>query len=485
MSQSARLAKNAGYLMIATTLNKVLAFIGFTLIARWTGPQVTGTYFFGVSVTSIFVTLADLGMTPVIIRAIAGEKDYALRYVSAALRLKCFLAPVAILCSLGYGYLKGVDETTFLTIAIACFVMTADTFHLVLYGILRGHERLQPEAIGMLVGQILTTCCAILVAYLGLGPIGLVAALLLGSLWNVLWALLQFKKLEISWVSPIQHDAKNMLYEAAPFAIAGIAVKVYSYVDSLLIQAFQGEQAVGYYSVAYKLTYALQFLPLTFTAALYPALARAWAKQSHEELRATFLGSLRLMAAISFPLAAGLSGLASIVIKMMYGNAYLATIPVLEVLPWVLIPIFLDFPVGSLLNASHRAHLKTTAMVATMFINVVLNALLVPSMGPLGAAWSAIFSFWVLYLIGAGLTAKDAGGWRVQASILFRTTVASAASWFAWHEVGKSMPMIPAVLFGSAVAVCAAFLFRLVTVADVKRILAFRKASIPDKMHAS
>lgn len=485
MSQSANIAKNASYLVIATTLNKVLAFIGFTLIARWSGPQVTGIYFFGVSVTSIFVTLADLGMTPVIIRAIAGQREQATRYLSAAIRAKCVLAPIAIICALAYGYFKQVDALTFTTIGVACLVMTADTFHLVLYGILRGHEKLQPEAIGMLIGQILTTIVAISVAYLGLGPVALAAALLLGSLWNVFWALVQFKKLELAWTSPIKADFLALMHEAAPFAIAGIAVKVYSYVDSLLIQAFHGEQAVGYYSVAYKLTYALQFLPLTFTAALYPALSRAWAKQSHQELRETFIGSLRFMAAVSFPLAAGLSGLAGFLIKALYGKAYLATVPVLEILPWVLIPIFLDFPVGSLLNASHRARLKTTAMVATMFINVLLNAVLVPSMGPVGAAWAAIFSFWSLYLIGAVLTAKDAGGWKIHASILTRTTIASIASWIAWHEVGEYMPIIPTILFGSAVAVCAAFLFRLITVDDIRRILGFRRASIPDKMHAS
>lgn len=485
MSTSARIAKNAGYLMVATTLNKVLAFIGFTLVARWSGPHVTGIYFFGVSVTSIFVTLADLGMTPVIIRAVAGEKPYALRFVSAAIRAKFFLAPLAALCSLAYGWLKGVDALTLYTISLACFVMMADSFHLVLYGILRGHERLQPEAVGMLVGQIATTAIAIGAAYLKLGPVALVAALLVGSLWNVFWSLWQFKKLQLAWHAPLLADLKALLHEAAPFAIAGIAVKVYSYVDSLLIHAFHGDAAVGFYSVAYKLTYALQFLPLTFSAALYPALARAWAKESHQELRETFIGSLRLMAAISFPLAAGLSALASVVIKTVYGSAYLATIPVLEILPWVLVPIFLDFPVGALLNASHRARLKTTAMVATMFINVILNAVLVPSMGPVGAAWAGVFSFWALYVIGAGLTMKDAGGWKVHASILMRSSLASAGAWLAWHGALQTMPVLPAIAFGGAVAACAGFLFRLVTREDIRRLLAFRKVGIPDKMHAS
>ncbi len=483
MSSSARLAKNAAWLVLATTLNKFLAFIGFAVIARLTGPQITGTFFFGVSVTSVFVTLADLGMTPVIIRAIAGNKEDSTKLFATAIRAKFILAPIAVLCSLAYGILKGVDALTLSTIAVACLVLTADTFHLLLYGVLRGRQQLRPEAIGMLVGQILTTCTGISLAVLGLGPVALVAALLLGSLWNVLWSLHQFRKLQIAWDRPIWADFKMLMHQAAPFAIAGIAVKIYSYTDSLLIQAFHGEHSVGIYAVAYKLTYALQFLPLTFTAALYPALSNAWARQAHAELRESFVGSLRLMGAISFPLAAALSALADPIIRTVYGSAYLATIPVLQILPWVLIPIFLDFPVGSLLNASHRAHLKTTAMVATMLVNVVLNAVLVPTMGPLGSAWAAVFSFWLLYFIGAMITAKDAGGWTVHGSIALRSGIASIAAWIAWHELGDMVPFIPTVIFGGAVAVCAAFLFRLITIEDIRRIMAFRKMSIPEKMH--
>ena len=135
MSYGEKIAKNAAWLIAATMLNKVIAFGAFYIIARLTGPTITGTYFYGVSVTSVFVILSDLGMTPVIIRTIASGRDDSSRIYGAVFRLKYILAPIAIVFALAYGFLTGADFTTMLTIAIACLVMTADTFQLAMYSL--------------------------------------------------------------------------------------------------------------------------------------------------------------------------------------------------------------------------------------------------------------------------------------------------------------------------------------------------------------
>jgi O-antigen/teichoic acid export membrane protein len=148
-----------------------------------------------------------------------------------------------------------------------------------------------------------------------------------------------------------------------------------------------------------------------------------------------------------------------------------------EILPWVLLPIFLDFPVGSLLNATHRAHLKTSAMIATMFVNVLLNVLLVPLQGPVGAAWAGVFSFWFLFLVGAMFSAKDIGGWLAYVSIISRSLLAAAGAWIAWRMIGDAMPFYAACMFGGACALLLAFIFRLITLKDFAFIMKLRGLS--------
>jgi len=457
--------------MGATAAQKLIAFFSFTVVASMTGREVIGTYFYAISITSIFVTFADLGMTPVVIRAVAGGREEGARLLGAALRAKLVMAPLAALAAMAYAVLFGADSTILLTVAIACLVMTADTVHLVLYGVLRGKQNLKPEAMGMFIGQILTATVAILAAWFKTGPVGLAIALLIASVWNVGWSLLQLKRTDVEAHVPLRSDYRLLMREALPFGIAGIAVKVYSYVDTLFIKMFHGVGAVGTYAVAYKLTYALQFLPLTFTAALYPALSSAYANKEEDQLRNTFIGSLRLMAAFGFAITASLSALAPRLIPMLYGKEFIDSIPSLSVLPWVLLPIFLDFPIGSLLNATRRAHLKTTAMVATMVINIILNLILVPLYGPVGAAWAGVGSFWLLYLIGVGFTASVAGGWGRMMWLTARALFAAAVSWIAWRSIGERMDFLAASVFGGAVAVSMAFIVQFITVDDVYRFI--------------
>ena len=470
------MAKNALWLMAATTCTKFVAFLTYAFVARWVGPTNLGVYFYAVSITSVFVILADVGMTPVVIRAMAAKATEAKRLLGAVLRVKMLLAPIAVLASLGYALAVGASWETMTTVAVATLVLSADTFSIIFYGALRGVERLSLESIGMFTGQTLTALGSIGAAVAGIGPVGLACGLLMGSLWNALWSFDQMRKMGIRPEQPLKADYQRLLREAWPFGVAGISVKVYSYVDSLFLQAFHGAFAVGVYSVAYKMTYATQFLPLTFVAALYPALARSYAEKKHDELASLYSNSLRLMAAISFPIAAGLSALADRIIPLVYGNQYLASIETLRILPWVLIPIFLDFPVGSLLNATHRAHLKTIAMVATMLLNVTLNALLIPLKGPVGAAWAGLASFWFLLLIGLFFTRHDALGWINSLWILIRAFLAGAMSFAAWTLIGRFMPFAATFVFGTAIALLLSMLFRLVTPDDFRWVIALRES---------
>jgi O-antigen/teichoic acid export membrane protein len=472
MSHAKKIAQNAAWLMAATTAQKAIAFVAFTVIARLAGTSLTGQYFFAVSITSIFVTLADLGLTPVLIREMAADENKGRAVFARAMLAKAVLLPLAILASIAYAWLIGqwnpdsMPPDTFNAVIIsALFVMAADATSVMWYGAIRGRRDLRFEAAGMFVGQILTAVIGISAAWLHYGVIGLVCGLAAGSVWNLLWSIYVVRKLALWPKNAKAFSLWTLFTYALPFALAGAFVKVYSYADSQVLQWVFGSVAVGQYAVAYKLTYALQFLPITFVAALYPGLAHA-AQHDKGAIPGILKGSQRLMLISSVPMAALLSGLAPRFIERLYGPAFEGSILPLMVLPWVLIPIFLDFPVGSLLNSTHRAHQKTTAMGITMVINVLANLALVPSFGPVGAAWAGVISFWILFMIGWWYARKEMTlSWF--GPLFLRGLGAAFAIWGAVILLTPIMTEAFAYLFGAAVSVTALFLFGLLTVNDV------------------
>ena len=453
MSLGRSIARNAAWLMAATTAQKIIAFLVFTVVARLVGVEVTGRYFFAVSVTSVFVILTDLGITPVVIREMAAGEEKGLAALRRAIRAKSVLIPIAIAVTLAYAFLTQAGPQDWIPIALACFVMSADAVSLLWYGAIRGLRQLRYEAIGMLVGQILTGIVSLFSAIVLHGGVnGLVIALMAGSFWNVGWSIWRARKLGVVLSGAALWSWKTLAYQAWPFALAGVFVKIYSYADTLMLKQFHGAMAVGIYAVAYKVTYAFQFLPLTFVAALYPGMSAVHASQDKQAMNNILRGSLRLMMMASVPITAALSAFAPRIIPFVYGTSFTGSAAPFAILAWVLIPIFLDFPIGSLLNATHRAEWKTTAMGITMVINVAANALLVPLYGPVGAAWAGVISFWSLFFIGAWFARKDIADARWAGSLFARGMLTALVIWYGIRFGLSGIPLFFALPL-SAIAI--------------------------------
>ncbi len=478
MSHGHAVARNAAWLMLAQTGQKLISFLTFTFVARLVGVTVTGDYFYAVSVTSVFVVLTDLGLTPVVIREMAADEASGRAALAQAIIAKIFLIPLAIAASLIYTYASGGSTETLLAVSIACFVMSADAVSLLWYGALRGKRDLRFESVGMFVGQLLTAIVAFTVATAYVDAphtqvYGLIFALLVSSVWNVGWSIgwARGKGIAPSWeTARLTWGMRRFLRAATPFALAGIFVKIYSYVDTLMLKQFHTSQEIGWYAVAYKVTYAFQFVPLAFVAALYPGMSAAFARKDKTQLQELLAGSLRLMTITGVPMAALISSMAPRVIPVVYGEAFSGSVVPLQWLAWVLVPIFWDFPIGSLLNATHRAELKTTAMGIAMVTNVLLNALLIPTLGPLGAAIAGLGSFWLLFFLGLGFIHRDLPGFDWAVSLFGRGIAAGAGIWLAVTYATPPMPLVAALVFSVTVALAALFVTRLLTVQDVKQV---------------
>lgn len=398
---SVHVARNTAFLTLASVGQKIIAFVYFLFVARIMMPEATGEYFLAISITVIFTVVADMGITAVVIREVAKNSSQAAARLSQALGIKIPLLVLSSIGAIATGAALGYDADLRYLIALACFVLSLDALHLLFYGVLRGFQLLRYEAFGIFAGQVVTGMVGGLVLWLHPTLPLLIVALVAGSLTNVLISSFYIvKRLGAQALVPTFElvEIKKLAWAAIPFALAAFFVKTYSYVDSILISKFLDTTAVGIYSIAYKFTYAFQFLPLAFTAALYPAMSAVVGKDP-EGLEHIFLRGMWYMAMLVTPIVLGIWTIAPEVV-LLAGREYTEAAVVLQILIFVLLPIFLDFPIGSLLNASGRQSTKTAIMGATMVINVVLNILLIPRFGILGAAYAAFACFICMFLLG-------------------------------------------------------------------------------------
>jgi O-antigen/teichoic acid export membrane protein len=395
------IAKNTTYYTLALIFQKILAFVYFSLIARFLGTEDTGKYVFALSFTTLFAILIDLGLASVLTREVAKDKEKAQRYLSNILALKIPLAIVVYLLVAGMVNIFSYSEETRSLVYISGIIMFLDSFSLTFWAVLRGRQKLRYESLGIMGLQLITVILGGAVLYYHLGLRLLMVALLMGSLANLIFAIIvTVKKMKLLIIPHYEPAVLKMLFKiGVPFALSGIFNRIFTTLDTVLLASLAGASAVGWYSIPNKITGALQFLPMAFIAALFPAMSEYFVTD-REKLARSFERAMRYLMIISLPIIAGVIVLAEPVIINVYTEEFARSISPLKILIVGLFFAFLNFPVGYLLNAANKQTTNTVNMGVTVVISVVLNIILIPRYSYMGAAVSSLVSTFILFVLG-------------------------------------------------------------------------------------
>ncbi len=463
-------ARNTASLLVASVLQKVLAFAYFAVIARLAGVEDTGIYFFALSWTLMFSIITDLGLTSVLIREIARDRARAETTLNQVLSLKAPLIALGMAVSIAAAYLTGTRGDTLLMVALGSCVLAFDAISITFYGVLRGHHVLAYEGVGLVIGQLITLVIGgfLLATHAPLWL--LMCAILAGSFWNAVASFVVVRmKLGIrprfSWNRAL---ALTIMKTAIPFGLAGAFVKIYTNVDVVLLTKLAGTTAAGLYSVPYKLTFAFQFIPMAFTAALFPAMSRAYAEDK-TKLGDLLYKALWALSIIVAPIIAGLVALGPEIVHTIYGDAYAASILPTQWLVFTLIFIFLDFPIGSLLNGSDRQATQTMLMGIAMVVSLVLNLVLIPILGVMGAVVASVVSHAVL-MFGGLIAINRFLDWpRLKfLSLSVRVTMAATAMGATVWIAKTHLPFIASIVLGALAYTLFSFVFRTVSMTDLR-----------------
>lgn len=454
------IAKNTFYLTAASVFQKIFSFIYFSLLARFLGVADIGLYATVLSFTSVFLIFVDMGFTPVLIREGAKDKEHIKDTMGQVILAKLIFAVVTYLfLSITVFFIRGhyANPLQFQQlIAIMGLMMVLNSFSTTFYGALRSYQKLSYEAYGVMISQIIIVISGLLFLWLKPTVSLLFIALGMGDLFSIIYAgyILRKKyniKPHFKWNTKL---FKTILVFGIPFALAGIFTRVYSVGDHIIISYLVGTKEVGFYSIPSKIAFAFQFIPLAFAATLYPAMSVYFANDK-PRLKLVFEKGIFYLAMLALPLSFGIAAIADVFITKVYGAAYLPSVVPLQILVASLIFAFLDFPVGSLLNACNMQRIQTTAMGVTMVFNILLNIILIPRFSIIGAAVAALLSNAALFIFG----------------YIYVHRIVELPSWKFWGKIAKIL--LAAAIMGLVVILFKGFLIHIFAPAGFIRTLTF------------
>lgn len=426
MNKIGNIARNTSYLTSALILQKIISFTYFTLLARYVGPASLGKYYFAISFTTIFAIFIDLGFANVLTREVAKSQERASRWLGNVLTLKLPLTAMALVAVFILINLISDDPLTRRLVYVSAISMVLDSFTATFFAVARGFHNLKYESISSVVFQVIVLSIGYTALLLGGGLLPAMAALSLASAYNFVysWAIVKWR-LKIAVRALYDRPLiKEILMISWPFAAYAILQRLYTYLDSVLLSVLAGDLQVGLYQVAFKIIFALQFLPMAFTASLYPAMSAYW-HNNRPQLAISFERALNYLIIISWPIIIGAAVLADQII-LLFKSGYDGAVWPLRISIIALFFIFVNFPIGSLLNACDAQKKNTRNMAIVTALSVLLNLALIPRWQAVGASVTVLVTNALMFVLGLNCVHKIID-YRVRKNLLVFLKAAAAS----------------------------------------------------------
>ncbi|MFC1480540.1 flippase [Candidatus Omnitrophota bacterium] len=170
-----------------------------------------------------------------------------------------------------------------------------------------------------------------------------------------------------------------------PLFVVGIGFLIATEIDTFMLGLLNTDRQVGIYAVAKQVTGKLPHISLAIAMGTMPVFAKL-TRENKSELQKMFYFLLRTNVAIFFSIAAFILLFSRSFIPFIFGAEYMDSVLPLKILTVYLISTSLLISFGAFLNYQGLAWRRARNLSFSMVLNVILNFLLIPRYGALGAA---------------------------------------------------------------------------------------------------
>lgn len=389
----------------------IVSVVVSVLVARHLGPVDFGVLSFGVALAGIFAVFGGLGLESVVVRdLVRGEKGGTWR---AAWQLRIGMAVVAYVLMVAVAFAWRPDSPhTILISAILGLGLLFGPADLI-DAWFQAHGRIRRSAAARQIVLWMSAGWRLWLVWVEASVVVFAVASVIEAAAVAVALRFAFRGQHAftSTSRTVAVERRRLLAEGAPLMLSGLLVTITLQVDRLLLGYFQGNEAVGTYAAAARLTELFHVVPLALGAAIMPRLtslrdddeARYWAVA-----RTSFIGLA--LAGLVFALAITFVG--PWLVPALFGASYTAASPVLSVHAWTLAFVFMVSLRSRLLVIEGGTRWVLAMSLLTALLNVTGNLFLIPRFGGVGAAWAAVLA-WSFAALGAPWFFAASRGWIV------------------------------------------------------------------------
>lgn len=384
---------NTGWLFGDHAVRMGVGLIVSVWLARYLGPEQFGLFSYAIAFVALFGAIAGLGLNNIVVRELVKEPQAAGSILGSAFVLLMLGGLLAFgMVVTAVQYVRPDDSLSKLLVILLGLAMLFKSAEVVKYWFeSQVHSRYAVWVengaylifAGVKVALILDQAPLVAFVWAMLAE-GLVAAIGLMAMYAWRGGRLNMWQLHID-------RAKALLKESWPLILSGLAIMVYMRIDQIMLGEMLGDEAVGIYSAAVRVSEVWYFIPTAIVASVFPAIIEA--KKESESLYYQRLQKLyELMVFLALAVAIPLTFLSDFLVALIFGEAYMQAGSVLAIHIWTSVFVFLGVASGKWFVVEGLTRLALRRNLYGAVLNVFLNLALIPLWGINGAAVATLAS---------------------------------------------------------------------------------------------
>lgn len=395
--------KNTSWLLLARVGSLcVKMLVTAVLLPNYLGGSLFGTYNYPLTFLAFFIGIATLGTDGLVTRELLNAPDRKDEIMGSAFRIRLIGGLVALpLIYISYWVVSMVSVTSpaasfsqLSFVSVVCLIQSVQIIDSYFQSRAQGRYIMMVQVGANVISAILKA----LLVYFQASIDYFIAMLVVDiCLFQIGYIFFYEKTGNSIFAWKYNPDiAKKLIQRGWPLALSAIFVTLYMKIDMLMIDAILGADKLGVYSTVVQYSESWYFIPVAISTALFPAIMN-FRKNDPLRYKKRMQNLYDLMSLISISIALFMTFFSPLLYQILYPNRpeYMEGVPVLQIHIWSGVFAFLATCSSQYLIAEGLTKITLFRTVAGAIVNIVLNLLLIPRMGIIGAAYATLIAYFV------------------------------------------------------------------------------------------
>lgn len=387
--------KNTSWIVGAQILKSLIGFVVNIFTAKMLGPSNYGIIGYVTSIITLFTAVANLGLTDIIVKELVSKKDKEGKIIGTAITMQLISSAISYAMVIFVVVILNPDDKIMLYCALLqSIILITNSFNHINYY----YQAQLKSKISSIISLIAYMIMQIYRVYLLITNKSVIWFASAFTLDYVIVAIVLIAYYFYDKGPKWQFDKtiiKNLLKQSIPLILAGSITVIYTSVDRIMLKELLGStEPVGYYDTAYTVSHAWQFIATAIITSIVPLVYESLNKNGEDSV--AYRTRLRQMYFMVFWLGAcasiAIDIFANLFFKLTYGEAYNASIVPAMIMTWSAVFASIGYARSINCICEHKQKYIILFSINTVVLNVILNWILIPRIGVVGAAIATLAS---------------------------------------------------------------------------------------------